>query len=620
MFGIKYETWYEICQMYFNIKTGTKKAYLQWFPFSKLSQPEQSYISGEEFFNKYIKSGAFVMFDATMNTTENFIQKSDGSFRDSSLISPILYLVFQAVGKEISKIYKSRRPDEIEVYYAGNYDNLRPLYKQDYDAFFKSINSGIENYQYFIKTDISNFFSSINIDKLIYRIDAICNEKVSNIPQCYLRMFKELLTYCGEGRFPLIENSVASSYLATIVYLDIIDCKIHRYISNNISVFTNFRILRYVDDMYILIASDRPLGYLHEAYNEIRNEYSSILKEYGLALNSKKCCIRETHEINEELQKSLYDEYFNGQKCEIERLFSGRLLSFINDISNELLFDSITVEKYNEIICNNFSLPDIEFMPNEVFNYFIYENEDELQSNDVVKAITDLVNQDVSFISLDPKRLTVMIMKTHNDNAIKAFLNHLFIKNRSNKWNSYDTTIAITYLIQSKFRHIDLLRILNEKCPELYFYYYYFCKVSFCNSWKDKMTEKYIYIINDDSKCFALYFMYLVERQKNNSLAMFAYFKNFFDRMTAHLAFVTGYESGKKINYKGFYKENQIKKFYSHITDGEDIIERAHKLRNENPLAHASANLIDKDSTSKDISNSISDLKSLLDKFCDEIQ
>lgn len=76
----------------------------------------------------------------------------------------------------------------------------------------------------------------------------------------------------------------------------------------------------------------------------------------------------------------------------------------------------------------------------------------------------------------------------------------------------------------------------------------------------------------------------------------------------------------KKINYKGFYKENQIKKFYSHITDGEDIIERAHKLRNENPLAHASANLIDKDSTSKDISNSISDLKSLLDKFCDEIQ
>ena len=69
------------------------------------------------------------------------------------------------------------------------------------------------------------------------------------------------------------------------------------------------------------------------------------------------------------------------------------------------------------------------------------------------------------------------------------------------------------------------------------------------------MTEKYIYIINDDSKCFALYFMYLVERQKNNSLAMFAYFKNFFDRMTAHLAFVTGYESGKKLIIKAFTRK-----------------------------------------------------------------
>ena len=34
--------------------------------------------------------------------------------------------------------------------------------------------------------------------------------------------------------------------------------------------------------------------YLGDTYNEIRNEYSSILKEYGLSLNTKKCCIKKS--------------------------------------------------------------------------------------------------------------------------------------------------------------------------------------------------------------------------------------------------------------------------------------------------------------------------------------
>ena len=156
-------------------------------------------------------------------------------------------------------------------------------------------------------------------------------------------------------------------------------------------LFSDFRIVRYVDDMYILISSDKPIGYLHEAYNDIRNEYSSILKEFGLALNTKKCCLKESKEINQELKKSLYDEYFNGQKHNIEELFSGALQEFLSDLSIELLLDSIDIEKYNELINKHFSSDDIEFTPSEVFNYFVYENEEELQSKPVVEEIVRLV-------------------------------------------------------------------------------------------------------------------------------------------------------------------------------------------------------------------------------------
>ena len=69
-----------------------------------------------------------------------------------------------------------------------------------------------------------------------------------------------------------------------------------------------------------------------------------------------------------------------------------------------------------------------------------------------------------------------MIMKTQNSSAIKALLNQLFQRNRKGLWNSYDTTIAISYLIQSEFRHIDLLDALNENSTNLKNYYYYCCK------------------------------------------------------------------------------------------------------------------------------------------------
>lgn len=602
--------------MYFSLKIGSMKSYLQWFPFTKLSDTDKQTIRSRDFYDKYIYSASFILFHSVMQQSENYLQKGDGSFRDSSLVAPVLYLMLQAVGKEISEQYISRRPDDISTYYAGNYEFMRPKYKQDYDDFFKELNTCIDEYQYFIKTDITSFFANINVDKLTAQIDDVCNSEKVIFTQTQLHLFKELLKYCGNGRFPLIENSMASSYLATVVYLDEIDTKLHKYITENIFIFSSFHMVRYVDDMYLLISSDKPIQYLHDAYNEIRNEYSSILKEYGLALNTKKCCLKETREINDELKKSLYDEYFNGQRHNIEELFSGSLQSFLSDLSTELLFDSIDIETYNCLIEKHFSSVDIEFTPSEVFNYFVYEDENELKSEPIVEEIVKLVERSISFISLDPKRLTVMIMKTKSDKAIKGFLNQLFKHNRADKWNSYDTSIAISYLIQSEFKHIDLLEILLHQQRELYRYYYYNCESSFLKCFKTKNINKLSKIIVEDNKAHYLYFMYLCEIKRENYMAAFAYFKNFFDRVTADLDFAYKSDSHmRKPNYKGFYKENAFISFYSEIDNSESIIKTAHKLRNANPLSHSSSELIDFESTTADLKQSIEKLNELIFKY-----
>ena len=613
MFGITYSTWKSVCEMYLNLKPGTQKAYLQWFPFTRFTPEDKCRIISQDFFDEYIKTGSFILFPYAMYQSENYLQKSDGSFRDSSLISPILYLVLQSIGKEIFDQYTPQRPGNISVYYAGNYAYMRPKYKQDYDDFFKDINASIDEYQYFIKSDITNFFANISIDTLIRQIDTICNMQSPHFSQVQLSLYKELLTYCGNGRFPLIENSIASSFLATVVYLDSIDTRLHKYISENISIIADFRIVRYVDDMYILVSTDKPIGYLHKAYNEIRNEYSSILKEYGLALNTKKCCLKETREINAELKKSLYDEFFNGQKHDIEELFQGALLRFLNDLSIELLLDSIDIEGYNALIQKHFSSNDIEFTAGEVFNYFVYENDLELQSAPVVNAIIELLEQSISFISLDSKRLTVMIMKTKNAKAIKAFLNQLFRKNREGKWNSYDTTIAIAYLIQSEFRHIDLLSVLSTRVPALHEYYYSNCATSAMYCLASSQRNSLRKAIANDSKAHYLYFMHLCEMRRTNYLAAFAYFKNCFDRITADLDFSNSIDPKlKKPNYKRFYSESTIVDFYKSVNNSEPIIRTAHKLRNANPLAHSSSELLDHANTSEELCTIIDNLMSLL--------
>lgn len=482
--------------------------------------------------------------------------------------------------------------------------------------FFKSLNAQIDEYQYFIKTDLRNFFANISVDKLVHQIDAVCNSDELCFTQTQLQLYKELLLFSGEGRFPLIENSMASSYLATVVYLDIIDQRLHNFISEKLPLIKSFRMVRYVDDMYILINSDVSFSRIQSVYSEIRNEYSSILKEYGLALNTGKCCVKPAKEINVELKKSLYDEYFNGEKKAIEELFRGSLKNFFFDLSLELLLDSVDVEKYNCLIEEHFSLADVEFTPNEVFNYFVYENQSDLQTPEVIDEIVGLVKQEIAFVSLDPKRLCAMIIGTRSDEAIKNVLNHLFGRGRAGKWNSYDTTIAITYLIQSRFRHIDLINVLKSESSNLYQYYLINCAGSFMRYFNSSRWDICISIAQADWKVSYLYFMYKIEMARHNNMSSFAFFKNFFDRITAHFAFITKLDlKEKKPNFKNYYTESTIKAVYQDIDGSEAIIKEAHELRNANPVAHASAGLVDRKDTAGELAASNDALKQLIKDF-----
>ena len=616
MFGITYETWKDSCNMYFSLGEKTQKSYLQWFPFSKLTDSDKAEICSEDFFEKYIATGGFVLFPEIMQCSENYIQKGDGSFRNSALISPLLYLVVQSVGIEISKKYSSTRPTDIGAYYAGNLEYKRAKYKKDYDDFFKDINMSAEGYQYYIKTDVTNFYNSINVNVLMERINYICNSGEDTISQAQLLLYKELILYCGDGVFPLIENSVASSYLATVVYLDQIDCQLYDFLRLRVPGITGFRMIRYVDDLYILFSSDRDLKGLNQIYNTVIYEYSSLLKEYGLAINSSKCGWKQTKQINDDLKKSLYDEYVNDIEADLCAMFAGELEEFLEDIYEQIGGNGLTNVAYMELIEKHFHRDDIEFTATEVFNYLIYDNRTELKSEDVSKIVERIIKRDISILSIDPKRLSVMVMQAGGDRAIKAMLSQLFHRNRMGVWNSYDTTIAISYLIQSKFQHIDLLDVLYEKSKSLYAYYEYNCKARFIRCTNREKPNRYLRCIGKDKKATFLYFLSLCEQKRSNHLGSFAYYKTFFDRISADMAYQTGEKSKKNgPSYQSYYHEKDFKSLYSGIANADAIIKQAHDLRNANPLSHSSAGLIDDNSTSKNLNNAKRNLDSLINQY-----
>jgi AbiA family abortive infection protein len=619
MFAFDYEDWKIVCSQIFAQRYGRKKYYLQWYPFSKLSIKEKNDILSREYFNNFINNGLFLFYPETWLLCNNYILKGDGNFRNASLVSPLFYLLFLTLGKRISKYFQSERQADILVFYAGNYTNDRYYYEKEYDAFYKCVNNLSQHYSYYLKTDIKDFFSNINVNKLFNIISNGINKQNVSLSQREMFIYKELLLYLGQGEFPLIENSVASSFLSTIVYLEKPDMNLHWFLTNKETSIKEFVMIRYVDDLYILFNSDIQCDKLPPVLNRIMNYYSSELKMLNLSLNRNKTIFKKTNEISNELKKSPYEEKYNKKKFNITNFINKTvLINFLERLKYSLNKCELDVNKYTEIVNEVFAIENMEYNPQVVFNSLVFQDHLLFRDEIFIERILEIVNDDYNFLKLDPKRLVIILLNTKNEVLIKTFLDKLFKSQKNNTWDVYDTSLIITYFMQRGFQHKDLLNVLRGKERNIFNYYLLFCDKSFVFSYLHQKNS-FIKLFHDnvfyknDGKLFFFYFMYKIEFQKNNYLAAFAYFKNFFDRISAHIAFrFLSDESKGKPNYKKYYKECSFRKLYSDIENSEPIIKKAHEIRNENPLSHSSAELLDSDNTENDIINSIKGLTFLI--------
>lgn len=607
--GIQYDTWVETVNTYFELPTKYKFNHLQLYPFTKNKMKDE--IVSEAFYNSYIKSGYFITITNQMALNSNYLQKTDATYRQSQLLSPILYLITEAICKEIYLKVDDKFNSHFSLY-AGNLEENDVNYTKQYDKFIKQVNIDADKYPYYMKFDFKDFYRNINLNKLF----DIIENNTTNISPVHIYFYKQLIEYSGNNQFPIIENSVGLSYLATKIYLREFDKIIENYLLKELRV-SGFTVRRYVDDFYVFF---KPLDgtQIIKFFTDFKNFYNTEARKLNLTANDSKTKVSKSNEINQDLKKSFYegeifDEIINvhTKTTDLIKIYK----SFLNNIVKLHEEKMISFSKYEQAIQEYFTIPDLEVLPQQVYYFIVYNlSENFINDKDIVDSLNVIIKNNI-LITYDVKRITSAVLNTRDGSLIKNMLRNLF---KTVTWTDYENHVAVTYLLLRSFSHDHLKVRLNNSLTNqnlsLYYYIDNYCDVQVWINFKSENFIKYLNKWNISTTTMHLYFLYLKSKKDDDTIQSHAYFKTFFDRLTAELVYAFEFEKSSvtKPRYGEYYKEKQLKNVYGEFENGEKIIRDACKIRNSNPLVHDKAQLI-KDSRSRDeILASIDDLGGLI--------
>lgn len=603
MLEIEYNEWIELCDDLKKYVKYYRKFYIQLF---SITEEILEKLKDEHYFNKYIKTGAFLWNDINWIKCENPGMNADGTLRQRNLISPLFYIIYIYIGNKINKLYKEKRNNNIEVYYAGNFDKHIYHYKKEYNEFCNKAIKLSKSYNYYIKTDIKNFFSSINIDLLFYYISSNINNTKVNISLEELNFMKEFIKFIGDGKLPQIEEGITSSYLATKIYLGEIDNKLYSFLKENREI-KKFKIIRYVDDLYIFLNTDVNE---EKMYENIINFLNDIIYEYDISINMGKTEIKDVEQLEKDLKHLSYLD---------EQYIKENINEIINDtVLYDVLFDilienDISREKYNLILKERLGSID-NYTENEIFNSIIYTKNSSVSNKNTIDILKLLIEKKFEFIYCDPKRITILIIKTKDEETIKLFLKRLYQKQRKSGWNRYDKIAVEQYLLQRQFVSMDLMNNLN-KIKNFKNYIINFIN----NDWtkiikfhsQEKLCERLIY--EENTKYFFLYAFFKFEEDKGNYELKHSFFKSYFEAISAVLY---ARNMGQKLNFERMYTETSLRNNYKQIMGNKksnnSAIHKICQLRNENIVNHAGGNN-DRINIHKEIDENINDIKNIIE-------
>lgn len=515
--------------------------------------------------------------------TRGYIQKQGIVFRDSVLVAPVLFLYLFAFGIEYQKSFVDIRRNSV-CEYAGDLAKMQPQYKYSYRRHCDAKRIAKGEFDYCIKTDITNFFGSINVDQLLTKMQDRSEGNFTVTDGLFLRA---LLLYCGEGRFPTVQGHPTLSFLATKVFLSDVDCLLSEYLDGALSV-ARYRLVRYVDDLYIFL-SFAGTSFPYKAKNEILNRYADILRANGLMLNQGKVQFMPTSEISlAEASESCIDcsGHYAGEKVDNA---AARLKSLFDQIAVSSIDGDYRQSDFDNAVKVSFASEDSRVRPEVLFRQCLYENATTFRDNAVVESIGNALRNGMISLSYCTDELTKCILNTHDEGLIKRLLNSLFEANRRGSWSSIESLAALSYLIARGACHQDLLKTIREAEPGLYSYIFRYCKNSlFATNPASEIEAKMLAVTKGDAVSNVLYVSFLQHKAVSNSFEQFGFIRSYFDRFTTN--YKRRVQGVKQKDW--MWKEKDIANVYSFVEGAKATVRAAEELRRANPLVHAGSQLM----------------------------
>lgn len=605
MINISYDVWNDACNLIKEYSKNYGKFYMQLYPFYNFNNLNN--LSSKTFFDSYVSNGAIFANYDNFDRIDNYCRKSDGSYRKRFLLTPIMYIYYIAIGLHFSKKYNQKRNEAIYVKYGGDFENGDLHYRNSYREFVSNVSDAALEYNYYYKLDISDCFNKIDIDLLTRLLSTSFqfNQKEQ-------MLFKEFIKWCGDGYFPQTECGVTSSYLATIVYFDIIDNRLFNLLSKEETI-KKFKICRYVDDLYILLNIDGRIN-VDKIENRISSIYENLIYDYNLTINRKKSNFKKIEDIFSDLKSfSILEDC--EQNIDIPTEYKTHLSDFLQELVQAAENGSVNYLKYMELIGKYFENPKSTYHAGQILYVLIYKNISWLKETRLLKKITKIIDYDFNVLSLDPRRLVSLVVNTHDEELINKFLNKLYCCAEEGNWLISHNFMALQYLLYRNFASVKLLNKMKKYYPEIVEFIVKYYK----NDWRKNIISNEIKIqvqklrYNETPISF-FKFLEIIAIKNGNVLQGQAYNKNYFDSLTKNIELTKGYSSDKnKINYK---KEDLKEIYVNKLKISKtmwNLINNLCDRRNKNPLCHASCNVFtNKQDLSVSINKDIENINNLI--------
>ena len=404
--------------------------------------------------------------------------------RSYKFISYPLRVLFYAIGLYIVKLsqeylteYSANTKNRVFSFYGGKLlfekEDFLPLNKnsvyflehyKDFTQQVKKEKDGNLTNKLIIRFDIQNYYDDISVPILLEHLDKYVKPSIRqelNFDQTTKTQIISFFNYLAKGKsgIPQADNDITSSFMGHL-YMTFVDMEIDDELKKDNQNILNYKIIRYMDDVYISLEfNDTLTGHKRDRYvEELAFRIAEILfNKFQLRLNVKtrlykldnpfqfKEFLKSFKKIspsNEEIESSNQSE--DEQTGSDKKADPNETVALIIKVLEKLKSGRLT-QKFERL-----DDEELELLKG------VYDNpiENLLNKPENLNTIEDIFDENFDFdlASISPTPILIMILKS--DRATGNFREFLLSKTLL---NTKDLALIINFLCQIEFKDTDLI-------------------------------------------------------------------------------------------------------------------------------------------------------------------